>query len=207
MSQLVRGDLESWRRWTGGTFASSGSYVVNDTLQPVQVDIEAGTAEYYDPAVWMEHEPAPADSPFVHVGARELKQHLSHLLPAYMEPERIHIVPLLPTTSSGKVDIKRLPEIAFSPEEQAARIPAQTHIQAKLVEIWQEVLKIEHVGIADEFFSMGGHSIRAIEMLARVFAHFDVKVPVREFYADDTIRGLERLIVNPMRSTPDLNGD
>lgn len=71
-----------------------------------------------------------------------------------------------------------------------------TPTQKELAEIWKELLRIEPIGVDDDFFMLGGHSILATQALARVNEIFDIDVPVSVFFSDEhfTVRALARLV-------------
>ena len=97
----------------------------------------------------------------------ELRDHLRKKVPDYMVPSTIVFLDKLPLTSSGKIDLKALPE----PEQERPELGTQftlprTAMEAKLAEIWSQVLRLERVGIHDNFFELGGDSILSIQVIA-----------------------------------------
>jgi hypothetical protein len=100
--------------------------------------------------------------------AAELRAALAERLPEYMVPALFAVLPELPTTPSGKVDRKALPD------PEAGRIasgegfaPPETPAELALAEVWREVLGVERVGTRDGFFALGGDSILALQVVAR----------------------------------------
>jgi amino acid adenylation domain-containing protein len=100
--------------------------------------------------------------------AAELRAALAERLPEYMVPALFAVIPELPTTPSGKVDRKALPDPeagrVASGEEFA---PPETPAELALAEVWREVLGVERVGTRDGFFALGGDSILALQVVAR----------------------------------------
>ena len=97
----------------------------------------------------------------------ELRDHLRKKLPDYMVPSAFVFLDKLPLTSSGKIDLKALPE----PEQERPELVTQfvmprTAVEEKLAEIWSQVLRLERVGIHDNFFELGGDSILSIQVIA-----------------------------------------
>ena len=97
----------------------------------------------------------------------ELRDLLRKKLPDYMVPSAFVFLDKLPLTSSGKIDLKALPE----PEQERPELVTQfvmprTAVEAKLAEIWSQVLRLERVGIHDNFFELGGDSILSIQVIA-----------------------------------------
>ena len=127
--------------------------------------------------------PAPSEA--------ELRQHLRDRVPDAMIPSVFVVVDALPRTVSGKIDRRALPEVeAARAAERAAFAPADTPMQAALAEIWQSVLHVEGIGIDDDFFALGGHSLMAAQVAARVHARLAVTVPIRQLFETPTVRRL-----------------
>jgi amino acid adenylation domain-containing protein/non-ribosomal peptide synthase protein (TIGR01720 family) len=112
-------------------------------------------------AYWVaKQQPAPAIS--------ELRHFLGQNLPQYMIPATFVQLPALPLTPNGKVDRKALPAPDdVRPELDKQFIAPRTPIEAKLAQIWAEVLRVEQVGIEDNFFELGGDSILTIQIVAK----------------------------------------
>jgi acyl carrier protein len=100
----------------------------------------------------------------------------------------------MPLTASGKIDLQALPRYVLTRVRPARQLVPRTPTQEKLLAIWKDVLKTEDVGITDNFFELGGHSIRAVQMLARAAEVFGVNVPLRRFFQEPVIQGLERAL-------------
>ncbi|MFZ2956742.1 MAG: amino acid adenylation domain-containing protein [Candidatus Ozemobacteraceae bacterium] len=118
-----------------------------------------------------------------------LKKHLGAMVPEYMIPAYILQIEKLPVTGSGKIDRKALrkPEAA-SAKTEAAYIAPRNNLEKKLVAIWEESLKMKHIGIDDDFFALGGHSFKAFEVLARMEKALGIQIPIRNFFKTPTIR-------------------
>jgi amino acid adenylation domain-containing protein/non-ribosomal peptide synthase protein (TIGR01720 family) len=200
-SQLVQGTFEEWERWLGVPLNSLPEFapsqvVVERALAPVLLDRARMTAEYVDPCVWMRHEPAVEWTGVAHTDPGALRQWLSNRLPAYMVPDQLQIIASMPLTATGKIDMRSLPQ---GIEAERRRVEPETETQRILVGIWNDILKTE-TGITDDFFAMGGHSLRAVQMLARIEAEFDVRIPVSVFLRNSNIRHLEHLVHTQARS-------
>jgi amino acid adenylation domain-containing protein len=127
-----------------------------------------------------------------------LRAALKQQLPDYMVPSAFVFLEKMPLTPSGKVDRKSLP----SPEQAAtpAAPPATQDkpwlpIQFQLVQIWEEVLGVKPVGIRDNFFEIGGHSLLAVKMMDRVEEVTGRKLPVTALFEEPTITHLADLIL------------
>lgn len=125
----------------------------------------------------------------------ELKTYLTQFMPDYMIPSYILLLEKIPLTPNGKVDRKALPAPGI---QQASNVyaPPQNQLEQRLVEIWSEVLGIEKevIGINDNFFQLGGHSLRAVTMVSRVYQAFAVKIPLSEAFKRSRIKELSQYI-------------
>ncbi len=127
-----------------------------------------------------------------------LKENLARGLPSYMVPDRFVGLDIIPLTSSGKVDRKRLPAPGAGLADHEAYAAPGTPAQRQLVEIWVEVLGLgkERIGIDANFFKLGGHSLKAIAMTSKIHNTFNVRIPLEKIFKTPTIRGLARYIGN-----------
>ncbi|MDQ1354468.1 MAG: hypothetical protein QG657_4777, partial [Acidobacteriota bacterium] len=123
-----------------------------------------------------------------------LKEYLAGRLPAYMIPTYFMSIERIPLTVNGKVDRKALPvpEIKRSKQYEAAA----NEIEEKLARIWSEVLAIEKdkIGMNDDFFQLGGHSLKATILTAKIHKFFDVKIPLTQIFLLPTVRELGQYI-------------
>jgi amino acid adenylation domain-containing protein len=119
---------------------------------------------------------------------RELKRYLSRSLPDYMVPSHFVQLDRIPLTSSGKVDRNALPEPEIKAVEDG--LAPRDDLERKLAEIWSRVLGAAHVGIDDDFFQLGGHSLKAVLLVSELHKAFDLKVPLARLFQIPTIRGL-----------------
>ncbi|MFC7220911.1 amino acid adenylation domain-containing protein, partial [Streptomyces polyrhachis] len=117
-----------------------------------------------------------------------LRAHLKEKLPSYMVPSAFVRLDELPLNSSGKLNRRVLP-VPGADRAPAARggVPPRTTTEARLAEIWEEVLGCRPVGITDDFFELGGHSLLAVKVLARVRQAFGVELPVKAVFELPTV--------------------
>ncbi|HEV2733815.1 MAG TPA: amino acid adenylation domain-containing protein, partial [Longimicrobiaceae bacterium] len=121
--------------------------------------------------------------------AAELREHLARRLPAYMVPATVTLLDAIPVTSSGKADRRALP--APGAHTSAAGFTApRDMLEHQVVAIWQELLGAGQVGIHDDFFERGGHSLLAVRMLSRVEERFGRRVPLAALFTGATVAGL-----------------
>lgn len=143
-------------------------------------------------------------SPSAWAGARDLEEHLRRQLPAAMVPAFFVPLPTLPLTASGKVDRRALPAPAGPAAVSAAeQVPPGTAVEEALAAIWCDVLKLDKVGIYDDFFALGGHSLNANQVLARVRELFEVELPVPSLFESPTIAGLAQAIARELMAETD----
>jgi amino acid adenylation domain-containing protein len=129
------------------------------------------------------------------VSAAELRQFLGEHLPAYMLPASYIFLEQFPLTTSGKINRHALPAPARDRQEStAAYEPPRAPFEEILVGIWCDVLHIEQVGIRDNFFEIGGHSLRAIQLLARIQDVFPLELPLRHLFVYPTIASLAEFL-------------
>ena len=114
-------------------------------------------------------------------------------LPAHMVPAQYVFLAQLPLTPNGKINRKALP-VPDQTRGERGYVAARTPVEAKLAEVWAEVLKLDRVGMEDNFFELGGHSLLATRLLSQVRATFGVEVPLRTVFEAPTISELARLI-------------
>ena len=115
-------------------------------------------------------------------------------LPDYMTPSYFVKMDQLPLTPSGKIDRKALPVpenmIRNEGEDQAPT----NDLERKLVEIWREILSAEKIGINDNFFNLGGQSLKATTLMSKIHKEFSVELPLREIFQSPTIKELAKSI-------------
>ena len=122
-----------------------------------------------------------------------LRQHLAQGLPEYMVPAAIMVVASLPLSPNGKVDRKALPEPDWAQSRPVYSAPRNLTEQT-LCALWQDILALPQVGIDDNFFLLGGHSLSATRLVGRVNQEFDLNLPLNELFGAQTIALLAQKI-------------
>ncbi|MEH2324927.1 MAG: amino acid adenylation domain-containing protein [Nostoc sp.] len=121
----------------------------------------------------------------------ELRQFLKEKLPEYMIPKAFVILDSLPLTANGKVDRYALKAVdPHSHLIDKTFIAPRTPTESTLVKIWAEVLKVENVGIHDNFFDLGGNSLLAIRLLDQINKQFERDLPLSNLFLNQTIENL-----------------
>jgi amino acid adenylation domain-containing protein len=127
------------------------------------------------------------------VSQNALQRHLQTLLPSYMQVSHIEFIPEVPITMNGKKDRKRL--TAMRTESLAKQYVApQNETQRAIQQIWHKLLEREDIGIEDNFFDIGGHSLMAIRIASACRELFEVEVKLSEFMEAPTIKELAERI-------------
>jgi len=136
----------------------------------------------------------------------ELRRHLAQRLPPYMVPAGFQALPALPLTPNGKVDRKALArlESGAAPAERGGHVEPRNPIEELLLPLWTEVLGRERIGVFDDFFALGGHSLLGVQLISRVRDLFGVRLPVRTVFSSATIAELAERIAEEMAA---LAGD
>lgn len=131
----------------------------------------------------------------------DLRSPLQERLPAYMLPTSFFFLESLPLTSNGKVDRLALAELAPGKRiEEGTLAPARTAMEKQLATLWCTLLGVERVGIHDNFFACGGHSLIAIRLRSHVAATFGVDLPLLRFFELPTIHELAAAIEEAARN-------
>jgi len=126
----------------------------------------------------------------------ELRIYLKEKLPDYMIPSVFIFLESLPLSSNGKVDRDGLPQPdGTRPEVETIFVTPLTAVEKTLAEIWAEVLKLEKVGIHDNFFDLGGHSLAATRLISRVIQEFHFELPIKALFESPTVAAMSALIM------------
>jgi amino acid adenylation domain-containing protein len=126
----------------------------------------------------------------------ELRPHLRAALPDYMVPALVVALPALPLTPTAKVDRAALPAPQWGAQPSpAGRAEPQNPVEATLAQIWSDLLDNQApVGVHDNLFALGGHSLTATRFVARVADTYGVSLPVHQVFAGPTIAELAGVV-------------
>jgi long-subunit acyl-CoA synthetase (AMP-forming) len=137
------------------------------------------------------------------VNAVELKNHTRQKLPEAMVPSVIVEITELPLTASGKIDRKRLPKIESMSLGRADTDKApRTEIERSIAEIWQQELQLTSIGINDNFFDLGGHSLLLVTIHEKLAARFGDQLTVIDLFTYPTIATLAKFLEQPQDDAP-----
>src|SRR5262249_20517232 len=123
--------------------------------------------------------------------AAEIRRSLSERLPAYMLPAVFMPIEKLPRSPNGKVDRRSLPDPTR--QKRSLREP-QTPEECALGKMFAEVLRLEDVGVEDDFFELGGDSLSAMRLAGRISANFSIALSLRDFYSASRVGDLATLV-------------
>jgi len=128
----------------------------------------------------------------------ELKEFMRKRLPEYMVPALFVFLDALPLNPNGKINRLALPDPkAPGAKEQTPEcdiVPPRNRVEKTIAHIWQDVMKLDRVGIHDNFFDLGGHSLMAVRILTRIERALGVRLPLTSFFHSATIAQLAELV-------------
>jgi amino acid adenylation domain-containing protein len=125
----------------------------------------------------------------------DLRGFLKKKLPDYMVPSAFVTLDALPLTTHGKVDRRAFPEPDQTrPGLAGTYVAPRTAVEEALTGIWAEVLGLERVGINDDFFEFGGHSLLMVQLISRIRQTFQADVPLLRLYQSPTVAGFAEAI-------------
>lgn len=136
------------------------------------------------------------------VSSAELRLHLGETLPEYMLPAHFIQLPTLPLTPNGKVDRRALPAPADVALANKSHVPPQNALEQKLAALWAAVLQTPVVGIHDNFFEIGGHSLLAMRLLSRIEETLGKPLTLATLLQNPTVAQLARQLAPVAQPLP-----
>ena len=127
------------------------------------------------------------------ITATDLREYLSLKLPGYMVPGYFIKIDKVPLTSNGKVDKKALPEFSGEMLLDHYEEP-EGDIEKDITDIWKEILKLDIVGVNDNFFEVGGDSLKIVQLSKMLEKNFDKKIEIVQLFRFTTIRSQAQFI-------------
>jgi len=123
------------------------------------------------------------------------RAHLKRDLPDYMIPAHFVSLPKLPLTVNGKLDRKALPAPDLeASDSRTEHVAPRTPTESRIASIWGEALGIDSPGVNDNFFDLGGHSMKAAQIVTKLRSTLDVEIGMRHLFEQPTIAGLAEIV-------------
>ncbi|MFC4634986.1 amino acid adenylation domain-containing protein [Dokdonia ponticola] len=132
----------------------------------------------------------------IEIDKAEIKKILTSELPQFMIPGVYKFIEFFPLTPTGKIDKKSLPEIKSEDFVKQEYVAPTTDIEKRLVEVWEEVLGIKKVGITDDFFGLGGNSLKAMHLIFKIKKEFNAQFNIQQVFVNPTIAFLAISVEN-----------
>ena len=165
-------------------------------VEPTEVSTVLGQHPAVQAAVVIATEDAPGEkqlvaylvlSPGATVSATALREYLRQRVPDYMVPAAFVAIPSLPVTEQGKVNRVALPSVNGNRLSDEAYVEPRTLVEEELVKILAPLLKLDRVGVNDNFFLLGGHSLLGTQVIARVSETFGVDLTLLKLFDHPTV--------------------
>ncbi|KJK42391.1 non-ribosomal peptide synthetase, partial [Streptomyces sp. NRRL F-4428] len=128
--------------------------------------------------------------------AAELRTRTGAALPKHMVPSAFVVLPGFPLNHNGKVDRAALPAPSGETEVHEASRPPATDAEREMARLWEDVLAVTGIGVEDDFFALGGHSLLLTRLLSRVAETFGVRLTMREVFETPTVSGFLRQLAD-----------
>jgi acyl carrier protein len=120
----------------------------------------------------------------------KLRGYLRERLPEYMVPGAFVKLEAMPLTANGKVDRRALPDPSLKLVNGSGFVAARSQTEQELAEVWGQLLQLESIGVHDNFFDLGGHSLMATQLVSRILNRFAVDLKLQDVFNAPTIEGL-----------------
>ncbi|HEX7893580.1 MAG TPA: amino acid adenylation domain-containing protein, partial [Terriglobales bacterium] len=138
-----------------------------------------------------------------HLSTTDARAYLRQNLPDYMLPSVVMELEALPLTPNGKVDRKALPKPEVPVRDAQSLIPPRDALESQLLEIWKKILQTQSIGITDNFFDLGGHSIMAARLVMEMEKAVGRKIPLAALFRGPSVESMANLIREGTEAAPD----
>jgi len=174
-------------------------------VEPSEVSAVLGQHPAVETSVVVAAEDAPGEkqlvaylvlTPGATVSATALREYLRQRLPDYMVPAAFVAIPSLPVTEQGKINRAALPAVNGNRLPDVAYMAPRTLVEEELVKILAPLLKVNRVGVNDNFFLLGGHSLMGTQVIARVSESFGVDLTLLKLFDHPTVAEMSTEIEN-----------
>ena len=134
--------------------------------------------------------------------AETLRRFAGEKLPEFMIPWAFVVLEALPLAPNGKLDRRALPPPADDTGRAQAFVAPRDNLEAELAQLWEEILNVSSVGVTDNFFGLGGHSVLALRLVGQIHKRFGREVPLAAVIQAATIENLARMLREEPRVLP-----
>ncbi|MCB0121819.1 MAG: hypothetical protein KDE58_06215, partial [Caldilineaceae bacterium] len=125
---------------------------------------------------------------------RRIRDQLADKLPTHMMPAQIMVLPEIPLTPNGKIDYAALPAPNAAAVDSERHRPPRDAVEQQLAQMWQQLLSVDPVGLDDNFFRLGGHSILAVQLFSQMRKEFGVDLNIGLLFRYPTLAELAAVI-------------
>ncbi|HEX5870188.1 MAG TPA: amino acid adenylation domain-containing protein [Longimicrobium sp.] len=132
----------------------------------------------------------------------ELRDHLRATLPEYMVPSAFVVMAALPQTPTGKLDKRTLPVPEYGPAAGEVVEEAESALEAKILEVWEDVLEMDEIGPTQNFFELGGNSFLALRLIAQMNRRLGADLSLAALFAGGTVRHMARTLEEQAKAAP-----
>ena len=178
-------------------------------IEPAEIEVALETYPGVRQAAVVLHEPSTADpglaayvacAAHTRISGAGLREYLRHHIPRFMMPRWFVILDAIPSTDRGKVDYQALPEPedGHDVDRPSSCVEPTTPIQKALARIWGDVLRSARVGLHDDFFALGGHSLALMRVAAAIEQQWGIRPSIRVLYESPTLEGHCRAIAESL---------
>lgn len=158
-----------------------------EAVSEAVVSVKGNGADRHLVAHLVAHRPATIDMV-------ALRAELTSALPRYMVPTHLMVLDQLPTNLSGKVDRRALPAVRRHETSQQDGSPDDATVAGRVLVLWRQALDNPSAGMHDDFFDLGGHSLKAVQLMVRIEAEFGVRLEIGSLFDVGTAAGLAELV-------------
>jgi amino acid adenylation domain-containing protein len=121
----------------------------------------------------------------------EINEYLKQKLPKYMVPKKYLLLEAFPLTPNGKIDRKALPALTTDKSNsESTYVAPRNSVEKQLARMWSEVIGVSQVGIYDNFFKLGGDSLKATRVIVRIRETFHLEFPLKDFFEEPTVKNV-----------------
>ncbi|MBU5265933.1 non-ribosomal peptide synthetase [Virgibacillus proomii] len=129
------------------------------------------------------------------IPTNEIKYFLLQYLPNYMVPAEFIQLEQLPLTWNGKIDKKKLLSLEYQLHSDVPVVKPNNNVESEIINVFEKVLNMKPISTESDFFDLGGNSLKAATVVARLYKTFNVRIPMYDFFENPTAKKLGQLIM------------